>query len=155
MLSADDYYRGMEAPRILVVEDNPTMQKVVTLFAARKGIYTVAVGSCREAIDQIRNGSAFGLIFMDWSLPDRSGLECTSLIREFHEAHHGVRVPIVAMTANLMAGDRERCLAAGMDDFLGKPFGMSEFYQKIEKWMRVPGTVIPFHEDSGPQAEAR
>jgi CheY-like chemotaxis protein len=146
----------MQTLRILVVEDNPTMQRVVTLFAERKGISAVAVGSCREAIDLIQDEDAFALIFMDWSLPDRSGFECTALIRAINEANKGVHIPIIAMTANLMNDDRERCLAAGMDDFLGKPFGMSEFYQKVDKWMHGPHTIVPFHQkDSGSPAEAR
>lgn len=123
----------MEEPSILVVEDNPTLQKMVSLMANRRGVNTVIVGTCTEAIVAVESGQAFALILMDWSLPDRTGLECTGCIRNILTSN----VPIVAMTGHTMPGDREACFAAGMDDYLSKPFTFDEFNRLLNRWMTV------------------
>lgn len=136
----------MQEPKtVLVVEDNPTIQKLVVLFARKLGVATLTAGSSQEALSLVHSGQQFDLVFMDWSLPDESGLECAKKIREFYAAS-GTYVPIVAMTANLMAGDREQCLSSGMADFLGKPFSMAEFKHVVERWLQPDRTIIPFPE---------
>jgi CheY-like chemotaxis protein len=121
-------------PTILVVEDNPTLQKMVTLMAKRRGAETVVVGSCAEAEAAVTDDpDRFTLILMDWSLPDNTGLFCTGMLR----THLRRNVPIVAMTGHAMPGDREQCLAAGMDDYLCKPFTFDQFTGLLNKWMQV------------------
>lgn len=121
-------------PTILVVEDNPTLQKMVTLMAKRRGAETVVVGSCAEAEAAVTSDpDRFSLILMDWSLPDNTGLFCTGMLRSFMRTN----VPIIAMTGHAMPGDREQCLAAGMDDYLCKPFTFEEFTTLLNKWMAV------------------
>jgi two-component system, sensor histidine kinase and response regulator len=122
--------------RILLVEDNAVNQKLVlrileklshTVVVAENGIKAV------EAFDRER----FDLIFMDVQMPMRDGLEATQMIREKEQAGGG-HIPIVAMTAHAMKGDRERCLASGMDDYISKPINMNELYQIIEKYAGKP-----------------
>jgi CheY-like chemotaxis protein len=139
----------MHQPMILVVEDNPTLQKMVSLMAKRRGVETVVVGSAGEAVQEVQAGpERFFLILMDLSLPDASGLECTARLRPILRTH----VPIVAMTGHAMPGDREACLDAGMDDYLCKPFTFDEFASLLTKWMSVEHfPMLPAHEQ--PQRE--
>lgn len=120
----------METPNLLVVEDNPTLQKMVGLMAQRRGIPVTIVGTGNDALAQVASHD-FGLILMDWSLPDLSGLECTTLIRENLHSE----TPIVAMTGHAMEGDREECLKAGMNDYLSKPFTFGQFNELIDRWL--------------------
>lgn len=128
----------MNQPTLLVVEDNPTLQKMVSLMAKRRGVPTLVVGTCAEAIQAIESGTEFGLVLMDWSLPDKSGLECTGCLRNLMHTN----IPIVAMTGHAMPGDRETCLNSGMDDYLCKPFSYDQFSKLISRWMRI-GSVAP------------
>ncbi|MGH8637201.1 MAG: response regulator, partial [Burkholderiales bacterium] len=111
--------------RVLVAEDNFVNQKLAEALLARRGQDTVIVANGREAIDAWRRGS-FDLIFMDVQMPVMDGFEATAAIRE---AERGTNrhVAIVAMTAHAMSGDRQRCLAAGMDDYISKPVSTREF----------------------------
>jgi CheY-like chemotaxis protein len=83
----------------------------------------------RDALEMFVPGRFFAIL-MDMQMPEMDGLEATRQIRQ-RETTAGGRVPIIALTANVMAGDRERCLAAGMDDFLTKPFKKSELATKL------------------------
>jgi CheY-like chemotaxis protein len=132
-------------PTILVVEDNPTLQKMVTLMAKRRGAETVVVGSCAEAEAAVaKEPERFTLVLMDWSLPDNTGLFCTGMVRNYLRRS----VPIIAMTGHAMPGDREACLAAGMDDYLCKPFTFDQFTSLLNKWMQVqPLPVRPAQEN--------
>ena len=116
--------------RVLVAEDNATNQKlVVTLFEQRKDTVVVAPNG-REAVQ--RSGEqAFDVILMDVQMPEMSGLEATAAIRE-RERSTGGHVPIVAMTAHAMAGDRERCLEAGMDAYVSKPLRPYELLAAVD-----------------------
>ncbi len=121
--------------RILVVEDNLTIQKLVTLLASRHGIDADIVGTCCEAVDRVKfDPTEYALLMMDWTLPDCDGLECTRRIRALEPPKNAI--PIVAMTANCFDGDRERCLEAGMDGYLSKPFTKSEFIEAVRTWAR-------------------
>lgn len=124
----------MHQPSILVVEDNPTLQKMVSLMIKRRGVETMVVGSAQEAVRAVEGDqNRFFLILMDLSLPDASGLECTAMLRPLLGTH----VPIVAMTGHAMPGDREACLNAGMDDYLAKPFTYEQLWDMIDKWKSV------------------
>ena len=107
-----------EGPRVLVAEDNKVSQAVAVGLLRKRGFSVDVASDGREALAMYKRGH-YELIFMDCQMPELDGFEVTAEIRgrEAGERH----VPIIAMTANTMAGDRERCLAAGMDDYIGKP----------------------------------
>jgi len=130
----------MQQPLILIVEDNPTLQKLVDLMARRRGLQTVVAGTGAAAIQAVReNPDGFSLCLMDWTLPDTTGLELTGTIREMLTRD----TPIIAMTGHAMPGDREACLEAGMDDYLLKPFSFEQFNGALSKWLKVePFPVI-------------
>jgi len=112
------------ALRILVAEDNAVNQRLAVALLTRRGHQPIAVGTGREALETWRR-ERFDAIFMDVQMPEMDGFEATAAIREA-EGVLGGHVPIVAMTAHAMQGDRERCLQAGMDDYLTKPISLRE-----------------------------
>jgi two-component system sensor histidine kinase/response regulator len=115
--------------RILLAEDNIYNQKVALgMLAMDKHMVTVA-NNGREAFEAFGRGT-FDLVFMDMQMPEVDGKEATRLIRQLQQSS-GIRVPIVAMTAHAMAGDREKCLAAGMDDYISKPISRDELVAVI------------------------
>ncbi|MBL8860641.1 MAG: response regulator [Planctomycetes bacterium] len=105
--------------RVLLVEDNPVNQKVAAKMLGRLGCAVDLAEDGAAAVERCRSAD-YALVLMDLSMPVMDGLEATRRIRQA-EARSGRRVPIVALTANAMEGDRERCLGAGMDDYLAKP----------------------------------
>jgi PAS domain S-box-containing protein len=117
--------------KILLAEDNLVNQKVATRFLEKKGHTVVVVESGQKALDTWRK-QPFDLILMDVQMPEMDGLEATALIRE-QEKSGTKHIPIVAMTAHAMVGDRERCLAAGMDDYLSKPIDVAGLFATIER----------------------
>jgi PAS domain S-box-containing protein len=124
--------------RILLAEDNTVNQRVALHMLERAGHSTVVVGDGREALDALSR-ERFDLVLMDVQMPDIDGLEATRVIRN-KEALAGGHLPIVAMTAHAMKGDRERCLEAGMDDYLSKPVRKSELLRVIESTLSKAGT---------------
>ena len=118
---------------VLVVEDNRTNQKVAAGMLSMSGCECEFAANGREAVDAARRKS-FDLILMDCSMPEMDGYEATAHIRNFEEPL-GRRTPIVAMTANTQQGDAEKCLAAGMDDYLAKPITLVELRQKLDRWL--------------------
>lgn len=107
------------ALRILLVEDNIINQKLTTRILEKQGHSVVVANNGKEAIDHLKRQN-LDLILMDVQMPEMDGFEATAAIRE-KEKKTGGHIPIVAMTAHAMTGDRERCLKAGMDDYLSKP----------------------------------
>lgn len=116
---------------ILLAEDNIVNQKLAAKLLEKRGYLVAVASNGREAVDAFE-GERFDLILMDVQMPEMDGIKATRLIRE-KEAEHGGHIPIVAMTAHAMKGDREECLAAGMDDYMSKPFKPKELYSIIEK----------------------
>jgi len=116
--------------RLLVAEDNPVNQRLVVYTLEKRGHTVSAAGNGREAVEVFTAGD-FDAIIMDVQMPQMNGLEASAAIRE-HEARDGGHVPIVAMTAHALAGDRERCLAAGMDSYVSKPLSAVELIQAVE-----------------------
>ena len=120
--------------KILVVEDNMVNRKVAHFMLEKKGHDITAVENGREALTAME-GCIFDLILMDVQMPVMDGLEATVAIREKEKAT-GTHIPIIAMTAHAMKGDRERCLEAGMDDYITKPLNPEEVSQRIEEAMK-------------------
>jgi CheY-like chemotaxis protein len=106
------------AVQVLVAEDSPMNQRVALGMLEQLGYGAVVVNNGREALDALER-VAFAAVLMDCQMPEMDGFEATMEIRRRESA--GQRIPIIAMTANAMKGDRERCLAAGMDDYISKP----------------------------------
>jgi PAS domain S-box-containing protein len=115
--------------RILVAEDNPVNRAVATGILERQGHLLVHAANGREAVDAFSDG-AFDLILMDVQMPEMDGFEATRRIRELEEGT-GSHIKIAAMTAHAMAGDRERCLAAGMDDYVSKPLRKEDLLRAL------------------------
>jgi signal transduction histidine kinase/CheY-like chemotaxis protein len=122
----------MRSMRILVAEDNVVNQKLVSELLRREGHSIVVVGDGHRAVEAVR-GEAFDLVLMDVQMPILDGLEATEEIRcaEKGSARH---VPIVAMTASAMNGDQEKCLKAGMDDYLTKPIDIASLRETLAKF---------------------
>jgi CheY-like chemotaxis protein len=110
--------------RVLLAEDNVINQRLAAVLLTRDGHHVTIVGNGREAVAAGAYGQ-FDAIFMDVQMAEMDGLEATAAIRAVEEGS-GTRIPIVAMTAHAMDGDRERCLTAGMDDYISKPVSRSE-----------------------------
>jgi two-component system, sensor histidine kinase and response regulator len=119
--------------RILVAEDHPVNRKLVTTLLAKRGHTVESVDNGRSAVDAIALAGArpFDIVIMDVQMPTMSGLEASVAIRE-RERTTGEHVPIVALTAHAMQGDRERCLQAGMDSYLSKPIDVDRLIATVE-----------------------
>lgn len=119
---------------ILIAEDNLINQKVIERMVQKLGYRANLVANGRAAIEALSQ-SAYGLVFMDCQMPEMDGFEAC---REIRKRESGVsHIPIVAITANAMKGDRERCLEAGMDDYVSKPFKQDDLKNVIQKWIPV------------------
>ncbi len=115
---------------VLVAEDNPVNQRLVKRLLEKRGHAVQVAATGREAI-AMADGRQFDVILMDVQMPDLDGLETTALIRAAERARGG-HTPIIALTAHTTAEDRERCLAAGMDNFVNKPIDAVQFIQTVE-----------------------
>ena len=116
--------------RILLAEDNPVNQQLAVRILEKRGHTVVVVSNGRLAVEALDH-DRFDLILMDVEMPELDGLEATAAIRICERAQ-GVRVPIIALTAYAMSGDKEQCLAAGMDGYLSKPLRAQELIGAIE-----------------------
>ncbi|MCK5147501.1 response regulator [bacterium] len=125
--------------RILLAEDNKVNRKLAETLLGRRGYDVYSVGDGLEAVEAYQK-NAFDLILMDVQMPEMDGMRATAAIREL-EAQNGGHIPIVAMTAHAMKGDRERCLAGGMDDYVSKPMKAKLLYETIERIMTTQFTV--------------
>ena len=134
------------ALRVLVAEDNPTNQKLVVTLLKQQGHRVTMVSNGRQAVERAAK-RPFDVILMDVQMPEMSGFEATVAIRA-QERPTGTHTPIVALTAHAMAGDRERCLAAGMDDYISKPLRPDELFSTID-------TVVNSRGPSGSTTAAR
>jgi CheY-like chemotaxis protein len=118
--------------RLLVVEDNQVNQKVVTAVLRKRGFVIELANDGREALAKLESGGDFDLILMDVQMPGLDGLEATRLIRK-DQRWKGL--PIVAMTAHAMTGDKERCLEAGMNGYISKPVHPSHLLTTVDEFL--------------------
>ena len=122
--------------QILLAEDNPTTQRLIQIILESSGYSLVMVGNGQEALSALAGGN-FDLVLMDCQMPGMDGLEAARTLRAA-----GNQLPIIALTAYARQEDAERCLAAGMNDYLRKPFKRSELLAMVEKWQGVTAAAI-------------
>ena len=126
--------------RILIVEDNIINQKVVLNFLKKLGYQADVACNGKEAITALESFS-YTLVLMDCQMPEMDGYEATARIRESESGDHKPKTPIIAMTANAMKGDKEKCLDAGMNDYLSKPLKAEALEAMLKKWLRRMITI--------------
>jgi signal transduction histidine kinase/CheY-like chemotaxis protein/HPt (histidine-containing phosphotransfer) domain-containing protein len=125
------------AGHVLLVEDNEVNRQVAQRLLTLSGVSFSLAENGQEAVDALAKRS-FDAVLMDCQMPIMDGYTATRVLRQREADARGARVPIIAMTANAMAGDREKCLGAGMDDYLSKPLNRALLEQTLRKWLR-PG----------------
>jgi len=132
--------RAAHRLRVLVAEDNPVNQKLAQHLLERRGHTPVLVANGRDAVDMTRRDQ-FDLVLMDLQMPEMDGFEATAAIRARERANVEPRVPIVALTAHAMQGDRRRCLDADMDGYVAKPIKPVELFEVIDRVMAATRTA--------------
>ncbi len=123
--------QGIVGAKVLLVEDNPVNQDVARELMERRGLIVTIAKNGREGVAAVRGG-AFELVLMDIQMPEMDGYQTT---REIRSEARFKDLPIIAMTAYAMAGDREKCLAAGMNDHISKPFAPDFLFQTLVRWI--------------------
>jgi CheY-like chemotaxis protein len=129
--------------RVLLAEDNPVNQQVAVAMLVKRGHEVHVVGNGREAVDAVA-GREYDVVLMDIQMPEMDGFEATKAIRA---TPRGATLPIVAMTAHALSGERERCLSHGMTDYLAKPFRAHELFTLVEQ---LPAGGGPTAEPTAP-----
>ncbi len=132
--AAEKQLRG----RVLLVEDHPVNQQVARRLLERLGLKVEMAGNGAEALDKI-NAQHFDLVLMDCQMPVLDGYSATRRLREREQRETLPRLPVIAMTAHAMAGDRERCLDSGMDDYLTKPLDRALLAETLQRWLDLAG----------------
>lgn len=131
----------LDGSLVLIVDDSPVNQLLVTSQLAKLGLASMAAPSGTKALEMMAD-RRFDAVLMDWHMPGMDGLDTTALLRRREEAAGLPRTPVIAVTARAMLGDRERCLAAGMDGFLSKPLGIDDLARTLSTWLPLsPGRV--------------
>jgi CheY-like chemotaxis protein len=126
--------------RVLLAEDNPVNQRVAVGMLRKLGIEPEVVGNGAEAIAALAR-DAFDLVFMDVQMPEIDGLEATRVIRRPGFSGPNRDVPVIALTAHAMLGDRDRCLQAGMTDYIAKPVSLQAVAAVVQRW--CPAPLVP------------
>jgi len=148
-LSSDEHSEVTNQPagqvaHVLVAEDNIVNQKVASLILEKLGCKVDLVNNGQEALDAVRVND-YSLVFMDCQMPVLDGFETTKALRASEDA----KIPIIAMTANALRGDRERCLNVGMDDYISKPVKAEYFESILKRWLNR--TEVPISDDLVPE----
>jgi len=125
------------AMRVLLVDDSPVNLRVTSLMLERAGHRVVPAARARDAL-RLLEASSFDLVLMDVEMPDMDGRQATALLRGLGL----VDLPVIALTAHSDLDQRERCLQAGMNDVLCKPFKLRDLVATVERWARWPPAVI-------------
>ncbi|MES2404090.1 MAG: ATP-binding protein [Pseudomonadota bacterium] len=120
---------------VLLVEDHPVNQKVAQKLLERLGLTVDVADNGEIALEKLR-GRAYAMVLMDCQMPVLDGYSATRRLREIENEQGKPRMPVIAMTAHAMSGDRERCLQAGMDDYLSKPLDRQLLEQTLARWMQ-------------------
>jgi signal transduction histidine kinase/CheY-like chemotaxis protein/HPt (histidine-containing phosphotransfer) domain-containing protein len=136
---------------VLLVEDNEVNRQVAQRLLTLSGVSFSVAENGKEAVDALAQRS-FDAVLMDCQMPVMDGYTATRAQRQREADAGGARVPIIAMTANAMAGDREKCLGAGMDDYLTKPLNRALLEQTLRKWLRAGTSTRPDATVSSPKA---
>ena len=133
---------GAGRARVLLAEDNITNQQVAVGLLNRLGLRVEVAANGAEAVKALET-LPYDLVFLDLQMPEMDGLEATRLIRDPQSAVLNHRVPVIAMTAHAMQGDREKCLEAGMDDHITKPIEVAALTAVLEKWLKLKAQPFP------------
>ncbi|MGD9164009.1 MAG: response regulator, partial [Chromatiales bacterium] len=139
--------------RVLVVEDNPVNQAVVKKILEKAGLSPVTANDGVEALEVLRN-EQFDVVLMDCQMPRMDGYEATEAIRSREMRQGLTRLPVIAMTANAMSGDRERCFAVGMDDYLSKPVKPAQLENMLRQWLPMEDVLDESYNDQAMLAGA-
>jgi CheY-like chemotaxis protein len=135
---------GTTALNILVAEDNSVNQVLAVRLLEKRGHTVTVVSGGRQALEAVA-AQQFDLVLMDVEMPEMDGLQATVAIRA-REKSTGQHLPIIAMTAHAMKGDKERCLGAGMDAYVAKPIHTPELFETIESICNLPD-LRPMHDE--------
>lgn len=131
--SATDVQTDISGMKILLAEDNPVNQEVAMSMLELLGCRPRLVANGVEVVEALEHDS-YDLILMDCQMPEMDGFEATAVIRNNELEKPGQHIPIIAVTANTMEGDRDKCLAADMDDYLSKPFSQKQLVEVLQRW---------------------
>jgi signal transduction histidine kinase/CheY-like chemotaxis protein len=135
------------ALQVLLAEDNPVNQRLAVRLIEKRGHHVSVVGNGREALAALEK-KHYDLVLMDVQMPEMDGIEATGALRE-REKHAGTHQPVIAMTAHAMKGDRERCLAAGMDGYLTKPINPKELDDLLQSYATAQSRIVTPVEPAG------
>ena len=133
--------------RILLAEDNPVNQKLAVILLTKAGYSVDVVDNGVRAVDAVLK-QKYNVVLMDVQMPELDGLEATRQIRK--QETPGRHVPIIAVTAHAMQGDRERCLEAGMDDYISKPLQRQELLAALERWIKAEAEELVLEQPAAP-----
>jgi len=132
-----------------LVEDNAINQQVATELLEQGGFVVTVAGNGKEGVQAVET-SAFDLVLMDIQMPEMDGHEATRIIRKKHSSDS---LPIIALTAHAMAGEREKCLNSGMNDYLSKPINTEDLFAVLTKWIKPGERSIPVSKEPPPFTE--
>jgi signal transduction histidine kinase/DNA-binding response OmpR family regulator/HPt (histidine-containing phosphotransfer) domain-containing protein len=125
---------------VLLAEDNKVNQEIALAMLEETGYRVTVVENGRQALSARESGQ-FDMILMDCQMPVMDGFEATAILRRQESESGRSRIPIIALTANAISGDRERCLEAGMDDYIAKPFTRAALLSTLSRWTQAPDTL--------------
>ncbi|MFT6051149.1 MAG: CheY-like chemotaxis protein/HPt (histidine-containing phosphotransfer) domain-containing protein [Halioglobus sp.] len=137
---------------VLVVEDSTVNQEVATTMLDWLGCSVVVAENGVAALEAVQRAE-FDLILMDCQMPEMDGLEATRALRRKEQTESTRHIPIVALTANAILGDREKCVQAGMDDYIAKPFDLEDLENALKKWCSTRADIAPNVEPKQPDTE--
>jgi two-component system sensor histidine kinase/response regulator len=143
-VQADHIFRGN---KILLVEDNPVNQRVAQRILQKLSADVTIANNGAEALERIAAGS-FDAVLMDCQMPVMDGFTATQRIRELESGRGAKRLPIIALTANVMSEDRERCITAGMDAHLGKPIEPAQLIDALSRYLKAPVSAPPIDREA-------